>query len=59
LPSPSFADHRPDDFRSTSVSLPLARGSVPHPAVGRHFGLRQPPDPHKEGTKDERNSSRR
>ena len=40
------------------VSLPLTRGSVPRPAAGRHFGLRQPPDPHKEGTKDERISSR-
>ena len=38
--------------------FPSPAGSVPRPAAGRHFGLRQPPDPHKEGTKDERLSTR-
>ena len=46
--------------RSTDVSLPLtrrARFRVRAPAGV--LGSRQPPDPHKEGTKDERISSRR
>ena len=58
LPSPSFADRRPDASRSTTSPFPSPAGSVPRPAAGRHFGLRQPPDPHKEGTKDERLSTR-
>jgi hypothetical protein len=42
---------QPSPFPSPAVS-------VPRPAAGRQFGLRQPPDPHKEGTKDERLSTR-
>ena len=38
--------------------FPSPAGSVPRPAAGWRFGLRQPPDPHKEGTKDERLSTR-
>jgi hypothetical protein len=38
--------------------FPSPKDSVPRPATSRRFGLCQPPDPHKEGTKDERISSR-
>jgi hypothetical protein len=59
----AFAEFRQPSagrLQGRQLSLfPSPAGSVPRPAAGRHFGLRQPPDPHKEGTKDERNSSRR
>jgi hypothetical protein len=57
---PSFADRRPDGFKvDNRLPSPSTAVSVPRPAAGRQFGLRQPPDPHKEGTKDERHSPRR
>lgn len=52
----------PTAGRTASRSLPLPsphRSSVPRPADRRHIGLCQPSDPHKEGTTDERISSRR
>ena len=58
LPAPSVADRRTGASRSLR-SLPLAHGLGS--ASGRSAGVsgsRQPPDPHKEGTKDERLSSR-
>jgi hypothetical protein len=59
LPSPECRRPAPDSFKVTYVSLPLARGLGSASGPGRRFGLCQPPDPHKEGTKDERISSRR
>ncbi len=56
--SPSVADRRTDRFKVASAPFPSPEGTVPRPAAGRRFGLRQPPDPHKEGTKDERLSTR-
>jgi hypothetical protein len=39
-----------DRFKVGFASLPLAQGSVSRPDTGQRFGLRQPPDPNKEGT---------
>ncbi len=57
MPSPSFADLPAMSLQGRELPSPHQQlGSARRP--GRRAGLRQPPDPHKEGTKDERLSTR-
>jgi hypothetical protein len=58
LPSPMFADQAATPLQGRIAPFP-SHSSVPRGRLADSSGFCQPPDPHKEGTKDERHSTRR